>query len=40
MDGRKFGSTPTYCASYFEFCGVLGEYGISQNPGLGNVLGG
>jgi N-acetylneuraminic acid mutarotase len=31
---------PNDCASYFEFCGVLGEYGISQNPGLGNVPGG
>jgi N-acetylneuraminic acid mutarotase len=30
---------PNDCASYLEFCGELGEYGVVQSPGLGNVPG-
>jgi N-acetylneuraminic acid mutarotase len=31
---------PNDCASYLEWCGELGKYGVLQSPGLGNVPGG
>jgi N-acetylneuraminic acid mutarotase len=31
---------PSRCASYVEICGELGEYGVLQSPGLGDVPGG
>ena len=31
---------PNDCASYFNLCGEVGEFGVLQSPGLGNVPGG